>query len=64
VNVKQNRKLIIGLGCYAVLIAAAVYALQPIRTSNDRFLMGFVLCFFAILIVKTMIRFFQGRDEE
>ncbi|MDM7995928.1 MAG: hypothetical protein QUT30_09630 [Acidobacteriota bacterium] len=61
---KQNRKLIIGLGCYAVLIAAAVYALQPIRTSNDRFLLGFVLCFFAILIVKTIIRFFQGRDEE
>jgi hypothetical protein len=62
--VKQNKKLIIGLGCYAVLIAIAVYALQPIRTSNDRFLLGFVLCFFAILIVKTIIRFFQDRDEE
>ena len=63
-NVKQNRKLIIGLGCYAVLIGVAVYALQPIRTSNDRFLLGFVLCFFAILIVKTIIRFFQDRDED
>lgn len=58
------RRLLIGLGCYAVLIAAAVYALQPIRTSNDRFLLGFVLCFFAILIVKTVIRFFQDRGEE
>ncbi len=61
---KQNKKLIIGLACYAVLIAIAVYALQPIRTSNDRFLLGFVLCFFAILIVKTIIRFFQDRNEE
>jgi hypothetical protein len=58
--VRTHRKLIIALACYAVLIALALYSLLPAHSSNDRFILGFVLCFFAILIFKTII---QAADE-
>jgi hypothetical protein len=58
---RTHRKMIIAMACYAVLIAVAVYALLPVRTSNDRFILGFVLCVFAILIFKTIIHAAEDR---
>jgi hypothetical protein len=49
-----NRRLIIALVCYLILIVVALYAFLPVRSSYDRFLLGLVLCVFAILIVKTI----------
>jgi hypothetical protein len=54
--VRTHRKLMIALACYAVLIAIALYTLLPVHSSNDRFILGFVICFFAILIFKTIIQ--------
>jgi hypothetical protein len=42
------------LACYAVLLAIALCALLPARSSNERILVGAVLGVFAILLVKTM----------
>ena len=61
---RTNQRLLIGLGCYAVLIAIALYALLPVRTSNERFILGFVLFFFAILIVKTIIHSATDREAD
>ena len=47
-------RLIAALACYFVLIMAALVVLLPVRTSHDRFVLGFVLALFAILIVKTI----------
>jgi hypothetical protein len=52
---RANRKLIVALACYFVLILIALYELLPVRTSNDRFILGFVLLVFALLIVKTIV---------
>jgi hypothetical protein len=49
-----NRRLIIALACYFVLIVTALVALLPVRNSNDRFVLGLVLALFAILIIKTI----------
>jgi hypothetical protein len=40
--------------CYLVLILIALYALLPVRSSDEGFVLGLVLCLFAILIVKTI----------
>ena len=61
---RENRRLLIALGCYLILILIALYALLPARTSNDRFVLGFVLCFFAILILKTVVHSIQDRNTE
>ncbi len=61
---RANRRLLIALGCYLILILIALYTLLPVRTSNDRFVLGFVLAFFAILIVKTIARAAQDRNTE
>ena len=53
-------RLFIALACYLVLILIALYGLLPVRTSNDRFVLGFVLLVFALLIVKTIV---HTRDE-
>ncbi len=55
-----NGRLILALCCYVALIALALVALLPVRTSHERFVLAFVIAFFAILIVKT-IRF---RDKQ
>jgi hypothetical protein len=49
-----NRRLLIAMACYFVLIGAALYALLPVRNKDDRFVLGIVLAVFAILIVKTL----------
>ncbi len=50
-----NRRLLLALGCYCILILAALWALLPARSSDERFLLGLVLCVFAVLIIKTLV---------
>jgi hypothetical protein len=57
---KINRKLLIALTCYGVLILAALYFLLPVRSSNESFILGVVLLVFALLIVKTIV---HSQDE-
>jgi hypothetical protein len=56
-----NRRLIVALACYGVLIGIALFALLPVRSSNEGFVLALVLCVFAILIVKTIA---HAQDEE
>jgi len=57
---KVNRRLLTGLICYGVLIAIALYVLLPVRSSNEGFILGAVLFFFAFLILRTLIH--SGSD--
>jgi 4-amino-4-deoxy-L-arabinose transferase-like glycosyltransferase len=59
-----NRRLIAALACYLVLILIALYALLPIRDSHDRMLLGFVLCVFTILILRTIAHAAREKDSE
>jgi len=54
-------RLFMALTCYLILILVALYGLLPVRTPNDRFVLGFVLLVFALLIVKTII---HARDDK
>jgi hypothetical protein len=56
-------RLFIALACYLVLILIALYELLPVRTSNDRFILGFVLLVFALLIVKTIVHAKDDNSE-
>jgi hypothetical protein len=49
-----NRRLLIAMACYLVLIGVALYALLPLRTRDDRFVLGIVLVVFTLLIIKTL----------
>ena len=57
----KKRRVLVAMACYLVLVLAALYALLPARSSQDRFLLGAVLCFFAILIVKILV---HAENEE
>ncbi len=48
-------RLLIALGCYLVLVIVGLYVLLPVRTQEDRFLLGIFLAVFAILALKTVI---------
>ena len=61
---RANRRLLTALACYLALILIALYVLLPARTSNDRFVLWFVLCFFAILIIKSIIHAAQDQKME
>ena len=50
-----NRRLLAAMACYLVLILVALYALLPIQSSQEGFLLGTVLFIFAILIIKTLV---------
>jgi hypothetical protein len=56
-------RLFIALACYLILILIALYGLLPVRTSNDRFVLGFVLLIFALLIVKTIVHTGEDKSE-
>ena len=56
-----NRRLFLAMACYLVLILIALYGLLPVRTSNDRFVLGCTLLVFALLIVKTIV---HARDDK
>jgi Ca2+/Na+ antiporter len=53
--------LLVALACYFLLILVALFAFLPIRSREEGYLLGFVLCLFAILIVKTLV---HAGDEE
>ncbi len=54
-------RLIVAMACYFVLILIALYVLLPVRSSDEGFVLGLVLCIFAILIVKTIA---HAQDEK
>jgi hypothetical protein len=58
-----NPRLLIALACYLILILIALYGLLPVRTSNDSFVLGFVLLVFALLIVKTIVHTSDDKSE-
>jgi len=47
--------MLIALGCYLVLIVVGLYFLLPVRSQEDRFLLGIFLAVFAILALKTIV---------
>jgi hypothetical protein len=51
---KINKRLAAALTCYALLIAAALWKLLPVRTRDEVFVLGAVFFVFTILIVKTI----------
>ncbi len=51
----------LALACYAVLIGIALAVFLPVRTGDDRFLLGMLLVVFALFIVKTLLH--AGGDE-
>jgi hypothetical protein len=55
-----NLRLIGALSSYLILIVIALVVLTPARTSHERSILGLVLAFFAILMVKTIV---HSRDD-
>jgi hypothetical protein len=47
-------RLVAVMACYVVLLAIALYALLPARSSHERFIVGSVIAIFILLFVKTM----------
>ena len=58
-----DRRLIVAMLCYAVLIGIVLAIFLPIRSSNDRLLLGTVLLVFALLIVKTLAHAGDEKSE-
>jgi hypothetical protein len=52
---KLNRRLLVAMICYGVLIAAALYALLPVRSQNETFILTVVLLVLGLLIIKTLV---------
>jgi predicted secreted protein len=50
----SNRRLLAAIACYLILIGLALYALLPVRTRSDGFLLTVVLGFVAYLMIKTL----------
>lgn len=57
----RGRRVALALACYAVLIGIALAVFLPVRTGDDRFLLGMLLVVFALFIVKTLMH--AGGDE-
>lgn len=49
------------MACYCILILIALFALLPVRSSHEGFILGVVLLVFAILIIKTLV---HAEDEK
>jgi hypothetical protein len=49
-----TRRLLMAMACYLMLIGVALYALLPVRTKDDSFLLLMVLFVFTLLIIKTL----------
>jgi len=58
---KNSRRLLMAMVCYGGLILAALYLLLPVRSSNEKFILGATLLVFALLIVKTIA---HSQDDE
>jgi hypothetical protein len=57
---KVNRRLLIAMICYAVIIAVAFYGLLPVRTQQESYLLIAVLLVIFLFIVKTLV---HAKDE-
>ncbi len=55
-----NRRALFGILCYLVLLGIALYVLLPVRTSEERYLLGFVLFVFTVLIFRTLLHAAKG----
>jgi hypothetical protein len=55
-KMRENRRLVVALTCYLILIVIALVVFLPVRNSKNRLTLGLVLAWFAVLIIKT-IRF-------
>jgi fatty acid desaturase len=60
---RADRRLVIGMCCYAALIAAGLYLLLPARNADEWFLLLVFLLVFALLIIKTMVHASDDRDD-
>jgi len=58
-----NRRLLVAMACYLVLILIALYGLLPVHNSNDGFVLGFVLLVLTLLIVKTLAHAEDDKTE-
>ena len=56
----KNRRLIAAMACYCVLAVIALLVLTPVRSSQEKFILGLVLFVFAFLAFKTLV---HSRDE-
>jgi hypothetical protein len=48
-------RLLFALGCYLVLLIAGLFVLLPIRSQEDRYVLGFFLAVFCIFAWKTFV---------
>ena len=53
-KVRKNRRLVIAMACYGVLIAAALYMLLPVRNKDEAFVLWAVLLVLLLFIIKTL----------
>jgi len=49
------RRLYVALSCYGILVLFGLYVILPVRTKEERILLGAFLAVFAILAVKTIV---------
>ena len=57
---KLPPRLLISLGCYIVLLAAGLFVLLPVRSQEDRYVLGFFLAVFTIFTWKTIVHAKKG----
>ena len=49
-----NRRLLAAMICYCILALVALIALTPVRSSDEKFLLGMALFVIVFLAVKTL----------
>ena len=55
-----NRRLLFAMVCYLVLLSLSLYVVLPVQTKEERYLLGFVLFVFAMLIFRTLLHAAKG----
>jgi hypothetical protein len=55
-----NRRVLFAMVSYLALIGVALFVLLPVKTQEERYLLGFVLFIFCLLIFKTLIHARKG----
>ncbi|MDI9612302.1 MAG: hypothetical protein QM330_04440 [Acidobacteriota bacterium] len=58
---RLGRRVALAMAGYAVLIGIALALFLPVRTGDERFLLGMLLVVIALFIVKTLLH--AGEDE-
>jgi hypothetical protein len=57
---RKNRRLLVALSCYGMLMLVALAVLLPVHSSNETFILVVFLLVFALLIVKTIAHNDEG----